>query len=143
MPEDWIGQKYRKFQQNVAERNKKDSWAVNAQNSYGTLFQRLQDRVESDVKEHNRLFGASLNFDPLQVGFSVRNGGNETIIVRRATSGTVIQIERSLVGKKQPVSDHLDISPDENGNIRYFHNGVPLDDVSDASEIIFGQFVVV
>ena len=139
MPENWIGQRYKSHQKRIADEEQKKTWQTNAQRTYPSMFERLQQRVEADVNENNRLFENKLKFHSDGDGFLVTDKNGLTAEVARALPGTVIQIERFVEGKK--VADHIDVIPDDKGNIRYRHNGKILDDVSDASEIIIGKLI--
>jgi hypothetical protein len=145
MPEGWINERFRNYQKRLLDDNRKKRWESDALNSYPSMFQNLQDYVETDVEAHNKMFPVPLDFKTVADGFYVATPNfkakdGRSVDVTRAVSGTVIQIEfHDGPGKTR--HDRIDVVPDEHGNIRYRHNGKTLPDVSDASEVILDSFI--
>jgi len=146
MPANWIGQRFKRYQNRLVDENNKKTWEENARASYPSKFQELQDYVEADVAENNKLFPAQLAFSTIEDGFLVtehpfnRKTG-KSVCVMKATAGTVIKIE-TCKALDDTRHDHIDVVPDESGNVRYAYKGKILSHISEASEAILGSLVM-
>jgi len=147
MPDDWVKQRHRKFQEKATHEATKKTWQENAKQSYPSMFQSLQDRVERDVEVSNEAFPLKLKFSHDAEGFYVVGPGDRKTarhVSAVRTQGTVIKLEFGvgLISDGHRHDDRIEIvADDHDGSVRYRHKGKLLEDVSNASEIILDDLV--
>jgi len=144
MGTEWINERFKRYQDRIRKEAQERQWVENATAKYASLFDRLKNQVGIDIENYNRLFASNREecralFSETPDGFRVEVGP-KAVRVTKNSGTTVIGIE--YVSTDRPGvtsgggSDHLDVAPDDQGNIRYRHKAGALDDVNQASERI-------
>jgi hypothetical protein len=138
MADDWVEQRFKRYQDRLADEARKRSLHDKALASYDALFDKLQQRVDKDVTTYNRLFGSVQDckavFRRVAEGFEISRN-NVTTYVKK-NNGTVINV-RHQIGDL-PRYDTLEVAVTERDAVGYKHEDKFLS-VDEASEAITGQ----
>lgn len=139
MTPDWITRRLKTFEEKQAKIRLREQYEHNAISAFPSMFEALTSRVASDVRAYNELFGTSphlgrcrAGFEKLEDGFMVEVG--DTRVRVQKANATIVAIAYS--GANYRPADHLQLVPDESGNLRFKDSEGTLLGVEKASEII-------
>jgi hypothetical protein len=141
MADDWVKQRLKTFEDNIAAGDQRQSWNQKAMARYDAMFDELKERVRADVEAYNKVFAShrqcAASFAPDGSGFRVSCQIAGMIAFVKREKGQIISIgwghDPMMRTEK---SDTLEIVADDQGDVRYMHKKDLLADVSQASELI-------
>jgi hypothetical protein len=134
---EWIEQRWKDYRDGAEREKLKERHQQAAFAARFSMFDNLARQVEGDVQHYNTRFAsepkckAAFEWSP-GIGLFTIQANNRTLAVQRENDTTVIRVDdvsatsgATMVGRIS--STHFEISPDDQGDIRYRQDGEFLD----------------
>lgn len=139
MHSQWLNGRYERYRAQQDKARLREQGKINAITSFDSRFESLKYQVKEDVQTYNAMFSqyaidgkCRAGLEQTTEGYIVSVGVNSVQVSKRPSS-TVIALEFLNTGAIR--HDSLEVVADEDGKVKYEHDGKLLDD-NQASEVI-------
>jgi hypothetical protein len=144
---DWVEERLRKHQQRLQDERQRGQWQANAVASYQTFFDNLWQQMRGDVIRYNELFGAMEGckadlrwVDSGNVFEAVCPKRGNTVRVSKNPGSTMISVQWSQANDTSlPRHKSIEVTPDDQGKIRYRLDNGFAKDTSEVSAFILND----